>query len=365
MTKICFCAIFRNESANVYRCLDAVKTIITSVSICDTGSEDNTIMLIEKWGKENDIPTKVHQEPFKNFSYNRSLSFRLAKESFPDEEYCLLIDADMVLVIEDKLPDKLDKEQYSILQKNGNLDYWNTRLINMKYNWICVGATHEYWDISDHEYTKNKLLGLWIDDKDDGGHKEDKHERDVKLLTEEIDDPDTEDYLKGRDMFYLAETYRHMGKYDKSIEWHNKRIEHGGWSEEIFYSKYRLGTLYDKKKEYDIAAGKYLDAWNYRPSRAEPLYHLAKMYRKLDKKYSKLCYTFAKMAQSICYPKKDTLFIQSAVYSYLPAFEISICAYYIDEKEEGLQACAKMISMKDKIPEYLLNRVKKNMSFYI
>ncbi len=32
MTKsisICYCAIFRNESKNVYRCLDALKEIIT------------------------------------------------------------------------------------------------------------------------------------------------------------------------------------------------------------------------------------------------------------------------------------------------------------------------------------------------
>ena len=44
---ICFAAIFRNESKNVYRCLNGVKSIIDYVSICDTGSTDDTVELIE------------------------------------------------------------------------------------------------------------------------------------------------------------------------------------------------------------------------------------------------------------------------------------------------------------------------------
>lgn len=364
MVKICFCAIFRNESKNVYRCLDAVKQLITSVSICDTGSDDNTIELIDQWGKENEIPTKVHTEPFKNFSYNRSLSFDLAKKSFPDEEYCLLIDADMVLVIENVIPEKLENEQYIFLQKNGDDEYWNTRLVSMKYNWRCIGATHEYWEIPDHTYKSNRLKEIWIDDINDGGHKANKHERDIQLLTDEINDPDTNKWLKGRDMFYLAETYRHKGDYDKSIEWHNKKIDFGGWTQEVFYSMYRLGTLYEKKEEYDMAASKYLNAWNYRPSRAEPLYHLSKMYRTMGTKYSKLVYTFSKLAKTIEYPENDTLFIESAVYVYLPDFEISICSYYINEFEEGLKSCKKLISMKDKIPKHIISTVNKNLKYY-
>lgn len=76
--KICFAAIFKNESKNVYRCLNAIKDIIDCVSICDTGSTDNTVELINDWGKENNIPTKVHfgeEQIFKNFGHNRTLSY--------------------------------------------------------------------------------------------------------------------------------------------------------------------------------------------------------------------------------------------------------------------------------------------------
>ena len=38
------------------RCLNATKSIVDFVSICDTGSTDHTPEIIEKWCKENEIP---------------------------------------------------------------------------------------------------------------------------------------------------------------------------------------------------------------------------------------------------------------------------------------------------------------------
>ena len=60
------------------RCLNATKSIVDFVSICDTGSTDHTPEIIENWCKENEIRT-VHHEPFKNFGYNRSLAVSLAQ----------------------------------------------------------------------------------------------------------------------------------------------------------------------------------------------------------------------------------------------------------------------------------------------
>ena len=38
------------------RCLNATKSIVDFVSICDTGSTDHTPEIIENWCKENEIP---------------------------------------------------------------------------------------------------------------------------------------------------------------------------------------------------------------------------------------------------------------------------------------------------------------------
>lgn len=52
--------IVRNESAIICRCLEKVKDIVDYISICDTGSTDNTVDKILAWGKKHKIPTHVH-----------------------------------------------------------------------------------------------------------------------------------------------------------------------------------------------------------------------------------------------------------------------------------------------------------------
>ena len=39
--------IVKNESKIITRCLDQVKEIVDCICICDTGSEDNTVEIIE------------------------------------------------------------------------------------------------------------------------------------------------------------------------------------------------------------------------------------------------------------------------------------------------------------------------------
>ena len=77
MTKICLCMIVKNESKIIQRCIDRVLDIVDAVSICDTGSTDNTVDLIRDYA--NKLPTNcVTGTEFKNFGYNRSISFREA-----------------------------------------------------------------------------------------------------------------------------------------------------------------------------------------------------------------------------------------------------------------------------------------------
>src|SRR5258708_3238809 len=116
-----------NEAKNMIRLLPSVKSIIDMVSIVDTGSTDNTEEVILNWGKENNIPTTVHHEPFKSFSHNRTHSFNAAKQAFPTADYLLLSDADFVWEVDKNL--KFDKtllidHKYLIEQYNNNMTYW-------------------------------------------------------------------------------------------------------------------------------------------------------------------------------------------------------------------------------------------------
>jgi glycosyltransferase involved in cell wall biosynthesis len=94
--KLCLNMIVKNESRIIHRLLNSVSSLIDSYCICDTGSTDNTIEIIETFFKEKGIPGKVIQEPFQDFGYNRTFALK-ACEDMDKADYILLLDADMTL----------------------------------------------------------------------------------------------------------------------------------------------------------------------------------------------------------------------------------------------------------------------------
>src|SRR5262249_29242224 len=154
---------------------------------------------------------RVHSHKWQDFGHNRTLSVEAAKQTvtelgLPHEQtYLLLLDADMVLMQEAGFrKDALRAGWYLLTQSAGNLTYWNVRLLKASVPWRCVGVTHEYWESLEPNRPREKLTTLWIDDRNDGGCKSDKYERDIRLLMLGLAD----DSGNARYMFYLAQTYR-------------------------------------------------------------------------------------------------------------------------------------------------------------
>jgi threonine synthase len=146
-----------------------------------------------------------------------------------------------------------------------------------------------------------------------------------------------------RTLFYLANSYRDSLQYDLAIETYLKKIQIGGWDEETWNSYYTIGNIYytqDNSKCIDY----YLQAYNYRPSRAEPIYQIVKYYR--EKKNYKLCYLFDKIGSQIKKPT-DRLFIENNVYDYKFDYEKTIYYYYLDLQTEGDQLCDHLIYNKN------------------
>lgn len=404
--KICITAIMKNESKNVNRLLDSLLPLPPDmISIVDTGSTDNTAELIVEWGRKHDIPTVVHHEPFVNFAYNRTHSIRAAKETFPEADYFLLTDADFVWKI--NVGGKFNKvllteHKYTIEQFNCKLSYWNTRLLSAKVDFECVGVTHEFWRACKDQSTYNgeirsgRIRTLVIDDKEDGGCKQDKFERDERLLREGLADDNTPDDLKTRYKFYLAQTLRDTQRYEESIKYYEDRVRDGGWAEEVYYAKYRIGICYEEwawkirdcinkddteflnkwnpdnldkdainKKFSDlveIAQKYYQDAYKYRKTRAEALYRSTKLYRVLGK--NKEAYDNAIIGRKIKYPESDSLFIERGCYDFLFDYELTIVSYYCDNKDVGQKACEKLL-LRDDLPEWLVRHVERTAKFYI
>jgi glycosyltransferase involved in cell wall biosynthesis len=316
---LCLNMIVKNESRIITRLLESVLPIIDTYVICDTGSTDGTPDIIRKFFDSKGIPGEVIHEPFKNFGYNRTFALRAARGR---ATYALLLDADMIFKVEPGFnKQSLTAESYLIIQKGGNLSYHNTRLIRLDIDAKCIGPTHEYYDLPPGSRAE-KLDTIWINDIGDGGAKADKFERDIRLLKQGID----EEPNNGRYYFYLANSYFNTGRHEESIHYYKRRIELGGWSEEVFYSHLNLGHAYKSIGQDEMAICTWMNGYNTHPSRAETIYQIAKYYREKGK--NKIGMAFALLAKQIPYPKNDTLFIHNDVYETGIDYELSILGHY-------------------------------------
>ena len=321
--KLCLNMIVKNESRIIERLLASVLSIVDTYCICDTGSTDDTIEKIQTFMKNAGKPGIVISEPFKNFGYNRTFALDKAKDW---GEFALLLDADMKLVIEPGFSkDSLVENGYSITQKNGNLEYMNVRIIKTGIGVRCLGPTHEYYDFPTGG-SGHKLSTLWIDDIGDGGAKGDKFTRDARLLLEGIQNEPNND----RYHFYLANTYKNLGRFQDAIEYYKKRVQLGGWIEEIFYSCLEAGSCYKEIGDMPNAVFWWMEGYNRHTKRAESLYEIVKYYRDIGKQ--QIAQVFCNIALSIPFPKDDVLFIRKDVYEYLLDYENSILAFYTGVK---------------------------------
>lgn len=362
--KVCLTMIVRNEEKIIGRCLNSAKDIVDSICICDTGSTDNTVAIIEKFMQDTGIPGKICRHEWKNFGHNRTLSAKAAQEfleesGFPLEStFLLLLDADMVLDVgPDFSKDLLTEDSFQLVQKNHIYSYYNTRLIRASLPWDCLGVTHEYWACK-QPCGEARLPSLAIDDRDDGGCKADKFERDVALLTKGLEDePGNPRYV-----FYLATSYHCLEDFEEAVKWYKARIEMGGWFEEIWYSKYMIGTCYEELENWELALSYYLEAYQFNPERAEPIQRIARYYRSNDE--HGLAYFFAKQGAAIPYPSDQSLFISYPVYDYMFDEDISISAFYTPYKDEGFASINRLILNKS-APDYIRGRAYQNSLYYV
>jgi tetratricopeptide (TPR) repeat protein len=361
--KIILIGIVKNEEKIIKRCIESLKDILDGICITDTGSSDTTIQQIETCASDLNIPCKVYQNDWLNFGHNRSLSFNNAQEFIQlqnwnlDECYGLLLDADMELKISNFDKTTLVHDEYKIIQESSVLSYYNTRLIKMCLSWKCIGVTHEYWECENVNHTREKLTKdiLYIQDIGDGGSKGDKFQRDILLLEDGLkNEPNNKRYY-----FYLAQSYKDIGNYNKAIEFYTKRIEMGGWQEEIWYSYYMISECW-KLLENSASFIEYaLKAYNYRPSRAESIYSLTKYYRE-NGDYAN-AYKYYLIGKNIKYPK-DILFIEKNVYTFLFDYEYSILQYYV--KDNHLEGLIHSMRFINKFDNYTCNIVFSNMEYY-
>jgi len=347
--------MIKNEEKILRRCLESVENLVDYFCITDTGSTDNSLAIAEEFLHTH--KGKIFNNKWENFGHNRSLSFLNTHEYLKSLNcdltsiYGLLLDADMVLMQETLREQVLNDIGYRFIQINGNIEYYNTRLVRMDYPWKCIGVTHEYWDGTIDYIPKNIC---YIADHNDGGSKSDKFQRDEFLLLKGLEDEPT----NVRYMFYLAQTYRSLSRWSDAVAMYKKRINSGGWSEEIWFSYYSIGVCYYNMQKFLKFEMWMMLAYMYRPSRSESIYHLVKYFRETGQHYK--AYHYIKLCENVPFPKDDVLFIETKIYNGLFDYEASIVEYYI-HKDKCLNTTIQYML---KIPDFQQNCLS-NLKFNV
>lgn len=352
MSSVCLCMIVRDESAVIERLLNSVRGTIDTWVICDTGSSDGTQGLIRR--TLADVPGTLHETVWRDFGHNRTELMRLAAGK---ADYLLLLDADMVLVKRGELPSKLTADSY-FLKSAGEQEYWRKLLVKGDRRWSYFGATHEYIALDerpDSQELSERLDSLLIEHQADGGARADKFERDLRLLEADL----RRDETNARSVFYLAQTYRDMGKRELAIRFYERRAAMGGWDEEVFYSLYQSGMLRGDLGDWASAMATLVRAFEYRPARIEPLYELSSRLR-LRGEYE-TAHLFAARGLGRPLPP-DILFLHPWVYQWGMLFEYSVTAYWVGETTSALRACNRLLTIRE-LPDVYREQTLANRRF--
>ena len=338
---ICLNMIVRNEAHVVHEVLDSVAPYISSWVIVDTGSDDGTQDVIREHMAALGIPGELHERPWRDFGHNRSEAIALARGH---GNYIWVIDADDLLT---GTPDfsGLTADVYQ-LRYGPDVTYWRRQLFRDGLPWRYIGVLHEYADCGGP--CDDQRLGgdYYIESRRLGGRNFDpeKYARDAEILLAEVerhpDDP--------RSVFYLAQSYYDNNDLISAKKWYARRTEMDGFDEEIYYSLTRFADAMTRLGEpWPDVQDAYLRAWEFRPTRAEPLYAIAQRYRG-DGRYQ-LGYLFAERAAQIALPDRDVLFLGAEVYAWRALDEQAVCASWIGKQDETAAICRRLLA-RDDIP---------------
>jgi len=354
--------IVKNEAHIIHEALTCTLPLIQTYCIVDTGSTDNTIQIIKDFYSARGIEGAVHEREWKNFGVNRTQALNLCDGKM---DYALVIDADDLIGFPENgnaiFQDILQKQQpnsCNIIIKQGGIEYWRSQVFKCNDGWGYVGVLHEY---PANNKPNNKVFQLprefWMESRRLGGRNltGDKPKKDIELLEQGLrDEPNNERY-----MFYLGQSYRDAGDFVNAIKYYKQRFHIGRWHEEAWFAAYQVGLAYKHlgnifKFEYWMQK-----AHAFRPTRAEPMYHLTEHFRVTGQLFK--AYEYCKIGSQIPYPKDDVLFVEQFPHKGAFGYEKTVLDFYVhDDRRIGLRDSTNYLL---KNGEHMQN-VLSNLQFY-
>ena len=370
LPKLALCMIVKDEGHVIKETLECVSKYIDYYVINDTGSTDNTKDIIKDFFDAKGIPGEIVTHEFRSctchgpkykkwswfhFGWNRSYAMKLCEGK---SQYIWVMDADDLVVGDFVLPE-LTKDSYDITFGKG-FTYKRTQIFrnDKSLNWHYKNPRHEYPNCDKKNQTKGSIVGnYYINSRRLGARSNNpkKYLEDAMVFEDKLKRKPNND----RYAFYCAQSYFDHGDYNSAMKWYKRRIELGGWYEEVFYSYYKIALITEKlDMSWIDTENAYLSAYNFCKIRAEPLYNIAYHYRSIGDYQT--AYNYAKKALQIPYPEKCILFLYKDVYDYKSTFEVSLNAYQLGKYDEAC-SLAKKLLVSGNVPANELQLMKNHI----
>jgi glycosyltransferase involved in cell wall biosynthesis len=387
MAKLVLTQIMKDEAHVITRMLNSIKPIVDIVCLIDTGSTDNTIEVVKKWGQQNNIETYVFERPFDNFENSRNYSIQMAREVTKDrgnDYWGFWLDADETIEI---LPtfnkNGINKDLYMFNTYINAMKYTRNECFKLDKPFRFYGPVHEFIVCDDKNITSGLMEGINVRVQMDGGSWRgdipEKYKSHAITLERYIDsnrqDP--------RWIFYTAQSYHDSAcikdnreeneeRLRRSMKYYKERVSRvDGYPEELFYSQYRVGTIMRVLEDpWHLTMNEFLKAYSMDPLRAEPIKAIIDYYLAVGEWHNAYLFSkFAKMNfhQKNPYPQR-LLFVDETLYAWKILEVHSASCFYTGRKDEAKQTYQEMVKISREQPQYFtaddINKIQMNSQFF-
>lgn len=263
--------MMKNESATIDLTIKSVLGTADCVCCYDTGSTDDTVERVEQLCKANNLPLYLLRGLFVDFSTSRNVLIEFAEKHC---EYQLHLDSADILkggaflkqFVKEYSGTATSFMMYQQWYMGGSsIRFRNFRLVKSGHGYRYKCRVHEILVKPDFNPPRDALfIDVKFDERPEIKNSPEgseplqgtvifqnrtldntktlhRFQRDVVMLYEdwEMDPEET------RTLFYLAQTFDHMGDNQRGYTWYQKRLDRAnrGFNEEVLHSHMRCGKL--------------------------------------------------------------------------------------------------------------------------
>lgn len=352
MTTISLCMIVKNEEDVLERCLQSVDGIFDEIIILDTGSQDKTKEIANRYTKH-----VYDYQWIDDFSDARNASFLKATM-----DYIMWLDADDILLEKDRqgmleLKKSLDPSVHMVMMKynvafdrqgNPAMSYFRERLMKRDYGYRWQSPIHEVITPSGNViYSPIAVTHRKLHPSDP--------DRNLNIFRKMIADHKE---LDARQRFYYARELYYHKQYEEAIREFTAYLESNqGWLEDNISACRDLALCYGAIKQPKEQLSALCRSFQYDAPRAEVLCDLGNYFFQLQQ-YKAAIFWYQAAASTEYNPAADG-FSSPDCYGFIPYIQLCVCYDKLGRKEQALEYHLKSKTLK---PEHAA--VKLNEEYF-